>query len=227
MLKKITAAFLALAVVCAFALPMTDNVCDAKGGRAGGYSRSAAPKVSAHKASAPKAFAPKGNTGGYKSKSSAPAASSKGSTTTTNGGGKVTSAGGNTSGYKSKQTQNKEKAVENVAKKDTSSSSNKWYGGTNNHYYGGSGYDGGIGHFATGMVFGSLLSSPWHVYAGAPGYVGSYGGAPGVAPTGGFYSPLSGLLGVVVWLIEWTIVIGILIAAWLVLRKWWRNSKKK
>ena len=218
MIKKISAIFLVGIMSFALMFPAMSD-CEAKGGgRTGGYSRSVAPK-----ASAPKVSTPKSNTGGY-SRKSTPA---KGSTSTTNGGGKVTSGGGNTSGYKSKQTQTKEKAQENMAKKDTSSSSSHWYGGTNNHYYGSSSYDGGFGHFATGMVFGSLLSSPWHVYAGAPGYVGSYGAAPGVAPTGGFYSPLSGLLGVLLWIVEWSIIFGLLIGAYLLIRRWIAKRKRR
>ena len=225
MIKKISAIFLVGIMSFALMFPAMSD-CEAKGGggRTGGFSRSAAPKASAPKASTPKAStsAPKSNTSGY-TKKEAPA---KGTTSTTNGGGKVTSGGGNTSGYKSKQTQTKEKAQENMAKKDTGSSSNKWYGGTNNHYYGSS-YDGGFGHFATGMLYGSLLSSPWHVYAGAPGYVGSYGAAPGVAPTGGFYSPLSGLLGVLLWIVEWSIIFGLLIGAYLFIRRWIAKRKRR
>lgn len=230
-MRKIIAIMLAVMVSMTLSF---GSVSEAKGGGStGGYSRSSAPKASAPKASTPKtntsgykASSAKsssgGNTNGYKAKSSSTAP--KGSSYTTNGGGKVTSGGGNTSGYKSKQTQTKEQAQENMAKKDTDSGSSSWYGSTNNHYYGG-GYDGGFGHFASGMLFGSLLSSPWHVYAGAPGYVGAYDGAPGMA-TGGFYSPFTGIIGVIVWFVEWAAILGLLAGLYLFAKRWWRNRRR-
>ena len=234
MAKKIAAIFIALAVLGAFLL-VSNPYCDAKGGggRSAGRSFSApkpAPKAAAPKANTsgykksntPSSSPSKGNTNGYK-KDSAPA---KGSTSTTNGGGKVTSGGGNTSGYKSKQTQTKEEANKKLARGEYGNSSSHWYGGTNNHYYG-SNYDSGFGHFASGMLFGSMLSSPWHVYAGAPGYVGSYGIAPEGVAAGGFYSPFSGIIGVIVWLIEWSIAIALLIAIAVCVQRWYSRRKNR
>ncbi len=224
MLKRKIIAALAVAVFsCGI---IAGNVSEAKssgGGRTSGYSRSSsAPKASAPKASVkgntscyskssskPAAKSSSGNTNGYKKKESS---STSGSFYSTKDGGKVTSAGGNTSGYKSRQTQEKERAVNNVA------NSRPWYGGSNDHYYS-SGW-GGLGHFATGMFLGSLLSSPWHVYNGYPGY---FGGVYASAGAGGFYSPFSGLIGLVVWLIEWAIIIGIIYAIY----KWWRRRQSK
>ena len=227
MLKKKIIAALAVAVFsCGI---IAGNVSEAKssgGGRTSGYSRSS----SAPKASAPKASV-KGNTSGYSKSSSKPAAksssgntngykkkensstSTSGSSYSTKDGGKVTPAGGNTSGYKSRQTQEKEQAISNTA------NSRPWYGGANNPYYNNtsSGW-GGIGHFATGMFLGSMLSSPWHVYNGAPGY---FGGGYAPAGAGGFYSPFSGILGLFVWLIEWAVILGVIYAFY----KWWRRRK--
>lgn len=202
---------------------MFGAISEAKGGGGSRPAASSRPSVSTSKAPKTSVPAPKGNTSGYGklSESSTPP---KGSSSTTNGGGKVTSGGGNTSGYKSKQEQTKEEAQENMAKKDKSSNSgsSSWYGGTNSHYY--NGYNGGLGHFATGMLFGSLLSSPWHVYAGAPGYVGAYG-EPGMA-AGGFYSPFSGIIGVIIWIIEWAVIIGLLVGLYFFARKWWKSHGK-
>lgn len=212
-----------LVALMSVSLVIPGITCEAKssgGGRStSGFSRSVSKAPSA-----PKASAPKSNTSGFKNKNSSSSSAPKGSSYTTKDGAKVTSGGGNTSGFKSKQTQTKEKATENMAKKDTSKSNSHWYGGTNNHYYGG-GYNDGFGHFATGMVFGSLLSSPWHVYAGAPGYVGGYGGTT-MAPAAGYYSPFSGFIGLIIWLIEWAIIIAILYYAYRYFKKWYRNRKQ-
>ena len=224
-MRKIIAVMLAVIVGMTLSF---GSISEAKGGggRTSGYSRSSAPRMSTPKTNtsgykASSAKSSSGNTNGYKAKGSSTAP--KGSSYTTNGGGKVTSGGGNTSGYKSKQTQTKEQAHKNMA--SNSSSGSHWYGGTNNHYYG-SGYDGGFGHFATGMLFGSLLSSPWHVYAGAPGYYGGgyYGG--GMVAGGGYYSPFTGFLGVLIWLLEWALIIGLAYWLYRLIRKRYKRRKE-
>ncbi len=212
-MRKIIAVMLAVIVGMTLSF---GSISEAKGGggRTSGYSRSSSPRMST----------PKTNTSGYKAKGSNTAP--KGSSYTTNGGGKVTSGGGNTSGYKSKQTQTKERAHKNMA--SNGSSSNNWYGGTNSHYHDmrDSRDSSGLGHFATGMLFGSLLSSPWHVYAGAPGYYGGgyYGG--GMAAGGGYYSPFTGFLGILIWLLEWALIIGLAYWLYRLIRKRYKRHKE-
>ena len=224
-MRKIIAVMLAVMVSMTLSFGSIVEAKSSGGGRSSGYSRSSAPRTSApktntsgYKASSSKASSPKGNTSGYKAKGSNTAP--KGSSYPTNGGGKVTSGGGNTSGYKSKQTQTKEQAHKNMA--SNSSSGSHWFVVTNYHYYGG-GYDGGIGHFATGILFGSLLCSPWHVYAGAPGYYGG-GYVGGIVPGGGYYSPFTGLLGILIWIVQWAVIIGLL---WWLGRFIYRRYKRR
>lgn len=205
--RSYAAALLAGLFACSlFLAPMTaDARSSGRGGsvHVGGYSRSVSsvPKVS-------------GNTGGYRSAPKAPQAPHL-----TLGGGKVSSAGGNTGGYKSRATQQKEQAVANQAKPKNVIEQGSSV--VNHNYYGGGGwFSGGFMPFFGGMLFGTMLSTPWMVYSGGPGFFGGAAATP-------YYSPFAGIAGVFVWILEWAVCFGVLFLLYRGARRLWRKFKAR
>lgn len=182
-----------------------DALVEAKGGRAGGFSRPsvnkpAVPRVSAP---APKPSAPTakpGNVSGYQKKAA------PGSSYETKSGGKISNAGGNVSGYKTPEKKSGDDKRVQQSNGSESIAGRSYFGG-------GSGGLGNGGSFLAGMLVGNLLSPGYH----SPQATSGVAGVP---------VPFS-VFDWMIWLLSWVVVLSALSAIIYLGYRYYHQKKKR